>query len=559
MFWRLSSNSITAIRKVIVSAKPSVLIAGLIIALLSPTFVTIRIAHADTDCTPGPTPPPANIELSGSSWLSGGGVNVCWNGGTSTNDYGDSCFTKSGGVGGENCGSGTVYAGEEWQCVELVNRLYLTKGWTTATWKGNGNTLVNNVPSGLTKQNNGSISYVSPGDVITLDDGGLGHAAIINTIDSDGTVHIKNQNTHLSSDIDSSAYIDNGGSLNGGNAHYHMSGGWGSIYTVQAFVHHPGSVSPLTDKPALLKYNTEFDVFKRGSDNNIYKTTWGGSGWSGFGPVGGGSYASNPAAVKYGSEMDVFAVGLDGKVWKDSYNNGWGGFTAETPTGFTGDPAAVQYGNDMHMYVRGTDNRFYVKDWSPTANWFGLVPGGGTFVSNPTVVKYGSELDVFGIGADGKVWKNTYNGSSWSGPTAESSSGYQGNLAALQYGSGEMDVIARGTDNQYYKKTWTATGNSAFTLLPSGIAFESDPAVLQFYTEYDVFGAGTDHQIYKDTWGGSGWSGFGPIAGSATTQGNPAALQYNTEMDVVVMKNDNIEYKNSYTYTNGWQGFGPLY
>src|SRR5207248_10957628 len=65
-----------------------------------------------------------------------------------------------------------VVSGEEWQCVELVNRLYLTKGWTTATWSGYGNTLINNVPTGLTKQNNGSISSLNTGDVITLDDGG---------------------------------------------------------------------------------------------------------------------------------------------------------------------------------------------------------------------------------------------------------------------------------------------------------------------------------------------------------------------------------------------------
>src|SRR6266566_3998047 len=103
MFWHLSTGSIIATRKFIVSSKSFILITGLIIVLLSPAFAGIRVAPADTDCTPGPTPPPANIELSGSSWLNGGGVNVCWNGGTSTNDYGDSCLTRTGGAGGENC------------------------------------------------------------------------------------------------------------------------------------------------------------------------------------------------------------------------------------------------------------------------------------------------------------------------------------------------------------------------------------------------------------------------------------------------------------------------
>jgi hypothetical protein len=73
---------------------------------------------------------------------------------------------------GADCWTGTstvnkVAAGEEWQCVEFINRLYLTNGWisggnaTTPPWPGDaGPTFWDNTPSNLTKQVNGSVSYL---------------------------------------------------------------------------------------------------------------------------------------------------------------------------------------------------------------------------------------------------------------------------------------------------------------------------------------------------------------------------------------------------------------
>jgi hypothetical protein len=205
--------------------KLSIVSIALITGSVMPIAVFPGVALADTDCSPN------GVALAGSSWLGGTGVNVC-------NHPGDSshyCLTISGDPTGSNCPAGQVWTGDKWQCVEMVNRLYLTKKWTNATWMGNGNTLVNNVPSGLIKQNNGSISYVNIGDVITLDDGGFGHAGIINS--GSTTVNIINQNA----DLNSSASI-NSGSLSSGNAHYNMSGWFG--YSVQAIVHHPTSPPP---------------------------------------------------------------------------------------------------------------------------------------------------------------------------------------------------------------------------------------------------------------------------------------------------------------------------
>src|SRR6266702_5774269 len=138
------------------------LVAAMLI-IAAPMAATTGIAYADTNCSPN------GIQYSGSSWLSSGGVNIC-------NHPGDDSAVYVNNINGQS-----TLSGYKWECVEMVNRLYLTKGWTTSTWSGNGNTLVNNVPGDLTEEDNNHISYVNAGDVITLDDGGFGHAAIINT------------------------------------------------------------------------------------------------------------------------------------------------------------------------------------------------------------------------------------------------------------------------------------------------------------------------------------------------------------------------------------------
>jgi hypothetical protein len=93
----------------------------------------------------------------------------------------------------------TVQSGMEWQCVELVNRLYLSKGWISTTWHGNGNQLYDNAPSvGLTnRQPQGSITYLAPGDVISLNGPVAGgHVVIVSAVSADdSSITVVNQNT----------------------------------------------------------------------------------------------------------------------------------------------------------------------------------------------------------------------------------------------------------------------------------------------------------------------------------------------------------------------------
>jgi hypothetical protein len=181
-----------------------------VIGLLLWAAVSTSSAHADINNTR--VDAQGTVELSGSNWLGGNGVNVYSNGSSSYNEWGS--HSTNG-----------VFDGEMWQCVELVNRLYLARGWISSTWYGNGNTLKNNLPPGLTYQPNGSISYLSPGDVVTLEGYGDGHAGIVNSV-SGGSVQIVNQNTEA---VYSSATFSNGT--------LYMNG-W-SGYTVQGVTHAP--------------------------------------------------------------------------------------------------------------------------------------------------------------------------------------------------------------------------------------------------------------------------------------------------------------------------------
>jgi hypothetical protein len=188
---------------------------ALVVGLL--VFVGPPSTQAVAAQTPGPC---GTVLLAGSSWLGGSGVPVYSNG----RDEGS----------GSSCG-GTNYitnryvsrveSGSEWQCTELVNRLYLTRGWTRSFWPGEGgesalgahDSMYDEAPPGLSSQPNGSISYVGPGDVVSINEfkNGVfeadGHVAVVNTPDrvTSGQVDLVSQNSGdaASADVERTANL----------------------------------------------------------------------------------------------------------------------------------------------------------------------------------------------------------------------------------------------------------------------------------------------------------------------------------------------------------------
>jgi hypothetical protein len=173
-----------------------------------------------------------SVLLAATGWLGGGGVDVMSNGA----DQGTAkqCSKALSTV-------GPVTAGERWQCVELVNRLYLTRGWIASAWTGDGGQLFATAPSNLTRQANGSITSVSPGDVVSIRErrkGKLqpnGHVAVINTSGTvtSGTIPIVNQNGGSKGNAVVASYA----TLAGGKLS--IAGGSGWSYVIVGVVHAP--------------------------------------------------------------------------------------------------------------------------------------------------------------------------------------------------------------------------------------------------------------------------------------------------------------------------------
>ena len=138
-----------------------------------------------------------------------------------------------------------VRAGEEWQCVEFVNRLYLTRGWISSQWVGDaGEPFWQHTPSNLVKQPNKSVTYLGPGDVVIIeinnnpDDG---HALVVNNASdiSSGSVNLVSQNSGLKTNSEPVVT----GTLSKGTVTV-AGGGNGFTYTTIGVIHAPVSTPP---------------------------------------------------------------------------------------------------------------------------------------------------------------------------------------------------------------------------------------------------------------------------------------------------------------------------
>lgn len=515
-------------------------------AALAPSFVTPTAVRADANNTR--VDAAGTVELSASGWLGGFGVDIYSNGNSAGNDAGANCVAKSGAPADSHCAVNNVWSGQKWQCVEMINRLYLMSGWTSGTWSGNGNTIANGVPTGLTKQDNGSVSYLNTGDVITLDDGGDGHAGVINSVGT--SIQIVNQNTVA---VYSSASISSG-TFAGSNATLGMSG-WAG-YSIQSIIHHPtGSASSTIARPAAISFNNALNVFIRGGDGQIYAQYWNGTAWSGYTSIGSGM-ASDPALIVNSGALSVFARGNDGQIYT-KYNNGsgWSSWASLGSTTMRGNPRVIQYGSEVDVFALGADNHPYKNTWQPSSGWGGWSSLGNYMDSFPQPVVHGSNLSVVMRGGDNAVYIDTWNGSSWSG-WGSLGGVVSGNPDALLYGT-QLDVLVNTpTVNKIYMNTWN--GSSWGGWADHGGMYHGDVDAMQFNNDLEFFVRGTDGHLYTRWWSPSSqaWGGWNSLGGAIA--GEPTAIQYSTELDVFAIGTDGKTYKNTWLPNLGWGGFTAL-
>ena len=256
-----------ACRRTATSLVGAVALLGGLLAFLGPSSAQAVAAQA-----PGPC---GAVLLAGSSWLGGGGVPVYSNG--QNEGSGSGC-------------SGTNYitnqyvthveSGSEWQCTEMVNRLYLTRGWTRSFWSGNGgesalgahDSMYDEAPPSLSGQPNGSISYVGPGDVVSINefDNGVfqadGHVAVVNTPGrvTNGPVDLVSQNSGDPANAD----VERTANLADGALTIPNSGKW--TYIVIGVVHAPTAAAATTRGVRVLGGNLDVPDAMVMSGDDLY-------------------------------------------------------------------------------------------------------------------------------------------------------------------------------------------------------------------------------------------------------------------------------------------------
>ncbi len=266
-------------RRVVMLAAAAVLAClGGAISLVAPAASAATTASALPSATQCSGPGDFGAQYLGSAWPGGfTGVPVYSNGSAT---YVSNCYNFVTTPSGKS-----VESGMEWQCVELVNRLYLTKGWISSTWYGDGDQLYSTASSvGLTnEQRQGSITYLAPGDVISFT-GPIsgGHAAVVSQVNG-SQITLVNQNTSQSSTFST-------GTLSNGSL---IMNGWAG-YSPIGVIHAPTSPPP-PPPPALA------------SRNLLSNGSWGSGQWGPWQtiPVNGGKMNwiayDNPAIAQQGA------------------------------------------------------------------------------------------------------------------------------------------------------------------------------------------------------------------------------------------------------------------
>lgn len=131
----------------------------------------------------GALPPHGTVLIPGSEWLGGAGVDVMSNGLIG-------CFN--------GCRNLTAY-GIAYQCVELVQHLIMSKGWSPRVW-GDAHEIYSNASTEFfDKHPNGSGYLPVPGDIIVWHGGygGFGHVAVVEWV-ADGRIGWVEQNNSAS-------------------------------------------------------------------------------------------------------------------------------------------------------------------------------------------------------------------------------------------------------------------------------------------------------------------------------------------------------------------------
>jgi len=237
----------------------------------------------------------APVQLAGSQWLGDDGVNVC-DASTETTCGGE---THVGGV-----------SSNWWQCVELAQRLYDARGWHAGIFASVGvaHDIYDNAASnGFTRQADGSVTSVVPGDMLVFSGGGgPGHVGIISTVIDNGngtkTLAVVNQNAYeVTSNV-----TWNTSTKTVGKYSYMDGHSTDTTFTVMGVVHDPDNTNTVGGGTLAARAGIRNGGFNNGTS---YWTRTGSANMVAYGPSGvyeGDGYgATNAAAAGDSIRQDV--------------------------------------------------------------------------------------------------------------------------------------------------------------------------------------------------------------------------------------------------------------
>ena len=419
---------------------------------------------------------------------------------------------------------GGVNAGYKWQCVEFVNRYYLTEGWTTAHWHGNGNELglPANLPSSkFTTQANGHITSIVPGDVVTLTNSGAGHAGVVSSVNAaTDQVTIANQNigdtVYKTVTYNAAAHtLDS--ELSGDTTQYVIhtsdntatgigsSGGSGG-----------GGTSSNSVLSAVAMPNGQQMVFWKGGDSNLWAAYYDGTQWhkQNIGSANGFPALHSPPAAVYQPStnwVQVFWEGAGGRLYQAVLNNGtWvGGWDLNVTTAVDSQPAAAVNGNQVDVFFKEYSGGLGEVVWNGSA-WvsFDLGSSFWNIASAPTAFDQSTgENDVWWTDTAGNLCEGVWNGVQWVGfpmPVGQISSQP---AADLEPGTNFQDVFWASSGN-LQETVWNGVQWNTFPNIPHGTGMATAPTSIAWGTQIDVFWTDSSGNLQEDVWNGAIWVNF---------------------------------------------------
>jgi hypothetical protein len=440
-------------RAMLSRSRPRVIMLALV-AMVGALSITTAVPAKAT--TPDPY---GTLELSGSSWLGGNGVDVYSNG---PYTYVSNVYNYI------TVGGASVNVGMKWQCVELAQRLYTVEGWHSGTFPGVSGAADIYTSSaatmGMTDYANGHITSIVPGDMIvhgTSDtySPGYGHVAIVNYV-SGSTVYAVQQNAPATT-----TYTLTSGTLTGGSG-----------TDILGIVHSPnntsigagggGGTTPIPTS-SLEDSSNVLHVFTGTSSGNVYDIYWGSGVGPGVEQVGFtlGASVVSLSSQYVGGVIHVYAATSAGAVddiyWGGGQSLGqrnvWGNSASGNVISSQVDSSGVQHvftgtasGNVEDTSWTGIGT---ATSWQPTSSPLGaaVVSLSSQYVGGVIHVyaanSAGAVDDVYwGGGAtltQRQVWSNSVSGNS---------------ISSLVDSGGVQHVDTVIITGDIYDTTWTGTG-----------------------------------------------------------------------------------------------------